>query len=667
MTETNHNYFTVVMNELPLAQRIIYDASCATRHTSIQATVKDHAISDVAMQDALEAVDRGMSIRDAARMYKVARSTLHDRVSGKTRGDLPGPKPYLTSLEEEELASFLVRCAEIGYGYTLQQVLALVQSIVDSKGMKKTVTRGWWQRYCQRHQNVALHTAVPLSVARAMASDPDVLDRYFRMLLDTFTANGLLHKPTQIYNCDETGMPLGATHRRVVTRVGSHPSCINSNSKQQITVLACVSAAGVALPPFVIFERKTINASLIIGEVPGTLYGLSAKGWITRELFAQWFRDHFLVYIPKHRPVVLLMDGHSSHYCPETIRMAAKEKVVLCTLPPHTTHLTQPLDRSCFGPLKASWRQVCQAFCFKNPGKVVSIYDFSYLFSQAWFQSMTITNIMSGFRVTGVFPVDRNAIALTTGINPSTKFQPEALAAETGLAYIPLYSPAPKSSKVTHRHKANYHYDQGPATPSSSCLTNNYSFLERSQSEDNITITNSSSSILPLQRSSSLGKFLSTPLAPSKLPTKRLKSCGQVLTSADFMKKMEDSQKDKSKKQKHTKAKKNDLPGMLKVTSISIFIRIIVNFARVGKNQTSRTVNTKEDMHFESKVYISYMHAYAYVVIVDESFSIAELQKFAKRYENGYDLTHDQRYNKWLEIHHPEEAPKLNEGKPMHK
>ena len=100
------------------------------------------------------------------------------------------------------------------------------------------------------------------------------------------------------------------------------------------------------------------------------------------------------------------MDGHSSHYCLETIRMAAKEQVVLCTLPPHTTHLTQPLDRGCFRVVKASWRQVCQRFCAKNPGKVVSVYDFSQLFSQAWFQSMTIRNITSGFKVTGVFPVD---------------------------------------------------------------------------------------------------------------------------------------------------------------------------------------------------------------------------------------------------------------------
>ena len=43
----------------------------------------------------------------------------------------------------------------------------------------------------------------------------------------------------------------------------------------------------------------------------------------------------FLACIPKHRPVILLMDGHLSHYCPETIHMAAKERVVLCTLTSH--------------------------------------------------------------------------------------------------------------------------------------------------------------------------------------------------------------------------------------------------------------------------------------------------------------------------------------------
>ena len=143
--------------------------------------------------------------------------------------------------------------------------------------------------------------------------------------------------------------------------------------------------------------------------------------------------------------MILLMDGHSSHYCPAMIRMAAKEKVILFTLPPHTTHLSQPLDRSCFGPLKAPWRQVCQTCCYKNPGKVVGIYKFSRLFAEAWYDSMTLKNIISGFKVTGVFPVDRFAIKLPEDtIKPA--FNPEELAVKSRLAYIPLYSPVHSTS-----------------------------------------------------------------------------------------------------------------------------------------------------------------------------------------------------------------------------
>ena len=88
---------------------------------------------------------------------------------------------------------------------------------------------------------------------------------------------------------------------------------------------------------FVIFSRKTFNRELCTGEKPGTLYGTSENGWMTRVLFRKWFENHFLVYIPKLRQIILL-----SHFCPELIKRAAAEQIVLFTLPPHTT---QPLDR----------------------------------------------------------------------------------------------------------------------------------------------------------------------------------------------------------------------------------------------------------------------------------------------------------------------------------
>ena len=47
-----------------------------------------------------------------------------------------------------------------------------------------------------------------------------------------------------------------------------------AESKEQVTILACVSANGQYIPPMVIFKRKGLTEDLVEGEVPDTLYGL---------------------------------------------------------------------------------------------------------------------------------------------------------------------------------------------------------------------------------------------------------------------------------------------------------------------------------------------------------------------------------------------------------
>lgn len=135
-------------DDVPFSQRIVYDDISSARRNAIINLPQQSVTSN--MQKALAAVDKGESIRSAALRFSVARSTLHDRVSGKVKeGSKRGPPTYLTIEEEEELASFLLRCADIGYAHSLPQVLALVQNIIDSKGIDKAITRGWWQKFCQ--------------------------------------------------------------------------------------------------------------------------------------------------------------------------------------------------------------------------------------------------------------------------------------------------------------------------------------------------------------------------------------------------------------------------------------------------------------------------------------------------------------------------------------
>ena len=70
----------------------------------------------------------------------------------------------------------------------------------------------------------------------------------------------------------------------------------------------------------------------------GKVLGI-VNGWIDQELFEKWFNHHFLRYDPATRPVLLIMDGHSSQYHPYAIRKVAEEEVILLALPPSTTNV----------------------------------------------------------------------------------------------------------------------------------------------------------------------------------------------------------------------------------------------------------------------------------------------------------------------------------------
>ena len=118
------------------------------------------------------------------------------------------------------------------------------------------------------------------------------------------------------------------------------------------------------------------------------------------------------------------MDGHSSHYEPQSIEFAREKGVVLFCLPPHTTHDTQPLDVSVFKSVKQHWSDACHAFQQANPGMVINKYNFSSLFAGAWLKAFTPANIVSGFRKCGVQPLDRRALVGDDGSDSDSDDEP---------------------------------------------------------------------------------------------------------------------------------------------------------------------------------------------------------------------------------------------------
>ena len=251
--------------------------------------------SEESMVLAMEAVSGGrMGLNQAARNYYVPRSTLRDRISGRVKhGTKSGPKPYLSVEEEQELVAFLKQASAMGYGKTKKEILAMVQKTMEKKDLcdDKFNGEGWWTRFMSRNPTLSLRTADPLSKVRADAVKQEKIDEYFKLLKSTLEKHDLMNKPQCIYNVDESGMPLEHKQpKRVAQRGAKKVYRRSSGNKAQITIVACASATGVALPPMVIFQGARLNHALTEGEVPGTLYGVSDKGWIDQTLFFHWLK-----------------------------------------------------------------------------------------------------------------------------------------------------------------------------------------------------------------------------------------------------------------------------------------------------------------------------------------------------------------------------------------
>ena len=219
--------------------------------------------SDVAMQKAVTAIkQKGVSLHQAAKMNEIPRSTLHDHVTGQVEHSvLPGLSPYLTR-EEEELVAFLIRCAGLGYLYRWYQIMAIVQEILKGKGIQASISDEWWDWFKKCHPQNTLRIAAPLSFAWAMATDRESLNSYYVWFARKYLEKQwhFLNNASRIFNCDETYIPLNPPSPKVLHAVGEKNSCyVTGGTEVQVTVLACASAAGYTIPPFVIFDRQTIN------------------------------------------------------------------------------------------------------------------------------------------------------------------------------------------------------------------------------------------------------------------------------------------------------------------------------------------------------------------------------------------------------------------------
>ena len=371
-----------------------------------------------------------LSLRMAARQYGIPKSTLSLYVSGKLQiGARRGPASILSPEEEQRIVDYAVHMEEIGYGCIREQIFDIVAAIVSKDGRPNPFVNGrpgrkWSSLFRKRHPEITLRTPEKLQLARAKCCTLEILGAWFKEFGEFLEARSLLNKAECIWNADEAGFPLCATSGKVISiRNSKNVYAITADTKEQITALCAISAAGDALPPMHIFPGTRFKYNPMLNCVDGACFGHSPTGWISTELFYGWIANHFAKRVSV-RPVVLLVDGHSSHIDIHTSKFCRENNILLYCLPPHSSHLTQPLDVSFFKPLKSAWGKACNSYCATNPGFQVTKHEFAQVFHEAWLSLTRTSTIINGFQEAGICPF-KPEVVLKSKLLPSLQFSSE--------------------------------------------------------------------------------------------------------------------------------------------------------------------------------------------------------------------------------------------------
>ena len=281
----------------------------------------------------------------------------------------------------------------------------------------------WFSGFMKRWPELNIIKPRSLSNYRAKATSESVVSDYFERLDNVLTKFNLKENPQCIYNVDEKGIQTEHAPPYIISAGKSTPA-ITSSRSATTTILGCGNALGTMMPPFYIFKGKKFSSDLLKGSLTGSQGIVTDSGWSNALAFQEFLKSYFLKYVQRSsndQTVLLMFDGHRSHVNIPVLEWAMAHNIELLVLPAHTSHLLQPLDVACFGPLQRIYNSECHKFIRSNPYSNITRYHIAELSSKAYEHALSAPNLKSAFKRTGIFPFDPSAIE-SENLTPATAY-----------------------------------------------------------------------------------------------------------------------------------------------------------------------------------------------------------------------------------------------------
>lgn len=292
----------------------------------------------------------------------------------------------------------------------------------------------------------------PARRAPKAAVPRSAMDHFYTLVRDIVQQNKI--EPAMIWNFDETGIDRPGK-RSPVFQVADDPEEPVSNAadlKEHVTLVSCVNALGHRLPPHFIFKgppggrpRENLFAGLPKGhgsslQLAGAcircprgsnrflLLIRAEKAWMTRATFTTWARVFVNAVKPTpERKALLLIDNHESRHSVKALKYLQDNNVILLAFPPNATLFLQPLDVGVFGALKIRLHEAVDSFAADPRNPPVTRRNIASIAFSAWDECCSEKNVLSGWRKSGIWPLDPRAV-------PDDRLGPASMAASARAA-----------------------------------------------------------------------------------------------------------------------------------------------------------------------------------------------------------------------------------------
>ena len=172
-------------------------------------------------------------------------------------------------------------------------------------------------------------------------------------------------------------------------------------SREWFKLIACVCADGSTLPPAHICNGASGSilanwlSETALAEGSECFVTGSNQDWTHNNLGLASLTRMFQTHTVGERYRLLIVDNHSSHVNYEFLQQCVSSRIMVCILPPHSTHRLRPLDVGVFSPLSTHYTVIQTRWEGRVPMTKSNFYE---IFRSVWDAAVTYKNVQSAFR-----------------------------------------------------------------------------------------------------------------------------------------------------------------------------------------------------------------------------------------------------------------------------